>query len=109
MEVKIKSEDVKNRTREYEISGDISVQNIDLLAAKMKDSVASCDVLTVNLKQITGFDVAAFQFFYSLKNSFVRDKKKLTVKCGLSNEVSQLLSNCGIKDLADVLSVKQEN
>ncbi|MBQ3656712.1 MAG: STAS domain-containing protein [Bacteroidales bacterium] len=109
MEVKIKSEDVKNRKREYEISGDISVQNIDLLAAKMKDAVSACDVLTVNLKQITGFDVAAFQFFYSLKNSFIRDKKCLTVKCGLSNEVSQLLLNCGIKDLAETLSYKNEN
>jgi anti-anti-sigma regulatory factor len=108
MEVKIKSEDVKTRTREYEISGEISVQNIDELAAKMRDCVSACDNLTVNLRQITGFDVAAFQFFYSLKNSFIRDKKKLTVKSDLSKETAQLLQNCGIRDLSSVLSIKSE-
>ncbi|MBQ1698574.1 MAG: STAS domain-containing protein [Bacteroidales bacterium] len=104
MEYKLKTDDVKRRYREYEITGDVSVQNIEPLMAEMKDSVASCDELVINLTGITEFDTAALQLFYSIKNSFVRDKKRLQVTCDLAPEVSQLLGNCGIVDLAKVLS-----
>ncbi len=109
MDVKLKAEDSKKRMREYDISGEITLQTIEELSLKLKDCVISCDDLTINLKQITGFDVAAFQFFYSLKNSFIRDKKKLLVNCSLSEEVTQLLKNCGIEDLKSVLSIKRED
>jgi ABC-type transporter Mla MlaB component len=104
MEVKIKADDVKKRYREYEISGDISVQNIEDLSQKMKNCTQDCDELNISLTKITGFDTAAFQFFYALKNSFIRDRKKLTVSCNLSSETAQLLKNCGISDLSSVLS-----
>lgn len=107
MEFRLKTDDVKRRYREYEVSGDISVQNIEALVEGMRDCVAECDELVVNLNQITGFDVAAFQFFVSLKNSFIRDKKKLRVTCSLDSGVEQLLANCGVSDLAEALSVQE--
>jgi ABC-type transporter Mla MlaB component len=108
MEYKLKTDDVKRRYREYEISGDVSVKSIEPLLGEMKDSVASCDELVVNFVGITEFDTSALQFFYAVKNSFVRDKKKLRVTCDLAPEVSQLLANCGVSDLAGVLSIKNE-
>ena len=108
MEYKLKTDDVKRRYREYEISGDVSVKSIEPFLGEMKDSVASCDELVVNFVGITEFDTSALQFFYAVKNSFVRDKKKLRVTCDLAPEVSQLLANCGVSDLAGVLSIKDE-
>ncbi|MCQ2253632.1 MAG: STAS domain-containing protein [Bacteroidales bacterium] len=108
MEYTIKTDDVKGRFREYEISGDISVQNIEQLMESMSDCVEKCDSMTINLNQITGFDTAAFQFFCSLRNSFDRDKKTLKVHCTLSQETAQLLSNCGISDLPKFLSTQEE-
>ena len=104
MEYKLKTDDVKRRFREYEVSGDVSVQNIEPLVAEMRDCMASCDELCINLVGITEFDTAALQFFYAVKNSFVRDRKKIRITCDLAPEVSQLLSNCGVSDLAQVLS-----
>ncbi len=108
MEFRLKTDDVKRRLREYEVSGDISVQNIESLVDGMRDCVAECDELVVDLRQITGFDAAAFQFFISLKNSFIRDKKKMRVTCSLDPAVSQLLANCGISDLAQMLSIEED-
>lgn len=105
MEFRVKTDDVKKRYREYEIAGDISVQNIEQLVDGMRGCVQDCDELHVDLRQITGFDAAAFQFFISLKNSFVRDRKKLRVSCKLDPAVAQLLANCGIPDLAATLSI----
>ena len=90
------------------MTGDVSVQNIEPLIGEMKESVASCDELCINLVGITEFDTAALQFFYAVKNSFVRDRKKLRVTCDLSPEVTQLLANCGVSDLAQVLSFNME-
>ncbi|MBQ4408364.1 MAG: STAS domain-containing protein [Bacteroidales bacterium] len=104
MEYKLKTDDVKRRFREYEVSGDVTVQNLEPLVAEMKDCVSSCDELCINLVGITEFDTSALQFFYAVKNSFVRDRKKLRVTCDLAPEVSQLLANCGVTDLAHVLS-----
>ena len=108
MEYKLKTDDVKRRYREYEVSGDVSVKSIESLLGEMKECVASCDELVVNFVGITEFDVSALQLFYAVKNSFVRDKKKLRVTCDLAPEVSQLLANCGVSDLAGVLSIKDE-
>lgn len=108
MEWKLKTDDVKKHYREYDISGDISVQNIEVLVDEMKTCITDCDHLVLNFRGITGFDTAAFQFFYSLKNSFVRDKKKLVANCNLSAEVKQLLKNVGIEDLAQVISFDSE-
>jgi ABC-type transporter Mla MlaB component len=108
MEYKLKTDDVKRRYREYDVTGDVSVQNIEPLVDEMKDCVASCDELCINLVGITEFDTAALQFFYAVKNSFVRDRKKLRVTCDLSPEVSQLLANCGVSDLAQVLSFSMD-
>lgn len=108
MEYKLKVDDVKKHYREYEMSGDISVQNLESLVLEFKGCIADCDELLINMKKISGFDTAAFQFFYSLKNSFIRDKKKLTVNAELLPEVSQLLSNCGIGNLSEVLSIKDD-
>ena len=108
MEYKLKTDDVKRRFREYEVTGDVSVQNIEPLIGEMKESVASCDELCINLVGITEFDTAALQFFYAVKNSFVRDRKKLRVTCDLSPEVTQLLANCGVSDLAQVLSFNMD-
>ena len=104
MEYKLKTDDVKRRFREYEVSGEVSVQNLEPLVEEMKDCVSSCDELSINLVGITEFDTSALQFFYAVKNSFVRDRKKLRVSCDLAPEVSQLLANCGVTDLAHVLS-----
>ncbi|MBO7438929.1 MAG: STAS domain-containing protein [Bacteroidales bacterium] len=104
MEYKLKTDDVKRRFREYEVSGDVSVQNLEPFVEEMKDCVSSCDELSINLVGITEFDTSALQFFYAVKNSFVRDRKKLRVSCDLAPEVSQLLANCGVTDLAHVLS-----
>ena len=106
MEVKIKVDDVKKHYREYEISGDISVQNIEELSQKMKNCVQDCEEINIALSKITSFDTAAFQFFYALKNSFIRDRKKLTVSCDFSPETAQLLRNCGFDDLSAVLSTE---
>jgi ABC-type transporter Mla MlaB component len=108
MEYKLKTDDVKRRYREYEISGEISVQNIEPLLDEMKNCVASCDELALNFVGVTEFDTSALQLFYAIKNSFIRDKKKLRVTCDLSPEVKQLLANCGVYDLAGVLSVSGE-
>lgn len=108
MEYKLKTDDVKRRYREYDVTGDVSVQNIEPLMAEMKDCVASCDELCVNLVGITEFDTSALQLFYAVKNSFVRDRKKFRVTCDLAPEVTQLLSNCGVSDLAQVLSFGAE-
>ena len=104
MEYKLKTDDVKRRYREYDVTGDISVQNIEPLLGEMKDCVASCDELCINLVGITEFDTSALQLFYAVKNSFVRDKKTMRVTCDLAPEVAQLLANCGVGDLAKVLS-----
>ncbi|MBQ3690001.1 MAG: STAS domain-containing protein [Bacteroidales bacterium] len=109
MEFKIKTDDVKKHYREYDISGDVSVQNIEDILSEMKNTITECDSLRINLNRITGFDTAALQFFYSLKNSFIREKKKFTVHCDLSEQVKQLLHNCGIDDLAKVLSIDTQN
>ena len=108
MEYKLKTDDVKRRYREYEISGEISVQNIEPLLDEMKNCVTSCDELALNFVGVTEFDTSALQLFYAIKNSFIRDKKKLRVTCDLSPEVKQLLANCGVYDLAGVLSVSGE-
>ncbi len=108
MEFKLKTDDVKKRYREYDVTGDVSVQNIEPLLAEMKDCVAHCDELTVNFVAVTEFDTSALQMFYSIKNSFVRDKKKFKVTCDLAPEVVKLLSNCGVDDLAKVLSAGVE-
>ncbi len=104
MEFRLKIDDPNRRCREYEVTGDISIQNVETLVDALKDCVAECDELSFSLVGITDFDVAAFQLFMSLRNSFVRDKKKFTVSCDLSPEVEQLLSNCGISNLAEALS-----
>ncbi|MCR5454736.1 MAG: hypothetical protein K6F33_07105 [Bacteroidales bacterium] len=108
MEYKLKTDDVKRRYREYDISGDISVKSVETLFDEMKDCIASCDELSINFVDVSEFDISALQFFYALKNSFVRDKKKLHVTCDLSPDAAQLLANCGVADLAGVLSVKSE-
>jgi ABC-type transporter Mla MlaB component len=108
MEYRLKTDDVKRRYREYEITGDVSVQNIEPLMEEMKDCVASCDEVAFSFVGITEFDTAALQLFYSVKNSFVRDKKKVRVTCDLSPEVATLLGNCGVDDLAKVLSFGAE-
>jgi len=105
MEFRLKIDDPNRRYREYEVAGDVSIQNIEALVEAMGDCVSECDELSISLVGITDFDVAAFQFFMSLKNSFVRDKKKMTVVCDLSPEVAQLLANCGIGDLGATLSI----
>ena len=104
MEYRLKTDDVKRRFREYEVTGDVSVQNIEPLVAEMKDCVSSCDELAISFVGITEFDIAALQLFYSVKNSFVRDRKTMRVTCDLAPEVAQLLANCGVGDLAKVLS-----
>ncbi len=104
MEFRLKIDDPGRRYREYEVSGDVLIQNIESLVDAMKDCVVECDELAISLTGITDFDVAAFQFFMSLRNSFVRDKKKVTVSCDITPEVQQLLQNCGISDLAAALS-----
>ncbi len=108
MEYKLKTDDVKRRYREYDISGDISVKSVESLLGEMKDCIVSCDELSINFVDVSEFDISALQFFYALKNSFVRDKKKLRITCDLTPEASQLLANCGVADLASVLSVKAE-
>lgn len=108
MEYKLKTDDVKRRYREYDISGDISVKSIESLLSEMKDCVASCDEVAINFVDISEFDISALQFFYAVKNSFVRDKKTLRITCDLAPEAAQLLANCGVADLASVLSVKVE-
>jgi len=105
MEFKLKTNDVKNRFREYDISGDITVQNIEPLMAEMADCVKECDDLAINLVQVGSFDTSALQLFYSIKNSFIRDKKKLKVTCNLSAEAEQLLANCGVTELDKLLSI----
>ena len=59
MEYKLKTDDVKRRFREYEVSGDVSVQNLEPLVEEMKDCVSSCDELSINLVGITEFDTSA--------------------------------------------------
>lgn len=105
MEFKVKIDDVKNRRREYEIKGEISLQNMENLVEEIKNSLPKYDDFTLNLKSLTGFDTAAFQFFYSLKNSCVRDKKKLKVTCETDENTTKLLENCGITNLSQVLSI----
>ncbi len=107
MEFKVKIDDVKNRHREYEIKGEISLQNIENLVEEMKNCLPKYDDITLNLKEITGFDTAAFQFFYSIKNSCIRDKKRLKVTCEIDNDTSKLLENCGITNLSKILSISE--
>ena len=108
MDIKLKINDVKNHRCEYDISGEISVQNVKTIMDEFSKTLPDCTDLTINLKKTEGFDTAAFQMFYSVKNSFVRDKKQLKVTCELSDETATLLSHCGLNDLASVLSIPPE-
>ncbi len=105
MDIKLKINDVKNHKCEYDITGEISVQNVSAIMAEFAKTLPDCTDLTINLRKTDGFDTAAFQMFYSIKNSFVRDKKQLKVTCELSDETTALLSHCGINNLAEVLSI----
>ncbi|MCQ2975693.1 MAG: hypothetical protein MJ211_12900 [Bacteroidales bacterium] len=106
MEIKLKIDDQKNHRREYDISGDISLQNINIIVDDFKKVLPDCTDLTINLKNITGFDTAAFQLFYSIKNSFIRDKKKYKVTCSINEETQTVLNHSGIDNLAAILSIQ---
>ncbi|MBR4215874.1 MAG: anti-sigma factor antagonist [Bacteroidales bacterium] len=105
MEIKLKINDVKNHRCEYDITGEISVQNVSTIMEEFAKTLSDCTDLTINLRKTDGFDTAAFQMFYSVKNSFVRDKKQLKVTCDLSEDTAALLAHCGINNLAEVLSI----
>jgi len=106
MEIKLKVNDVKSHKCEYDIIGEISVQNVSAIMDELSKILPDCTDLTINLKKTDGFDTAAFQMFYSIKNSFVRDKKQLKVTCDLNDDTATLLSHCGIENLAEVLSIE---
>lgn len=105
MEIKLRNNDIKNHKCEYDITGDISVQHVGEIMEEFAKTLPDCTSLVINLKKIEGFDTAAFQLFYSVKNSFVRDKKQLKVTCDLNDDTAALLAHCGIENLAEVLSI----
>lgn len=96
MEIKIAEDNKSLKKRRYDISGELTIQTIKPLYEELKNCIGDYDCLTINLIKITGFDTSAFQMLYSLKNTFLRDKKVLTVNCDFSAEIVKLLENCGI-------------
>ena len=54
MDIKLKINDVKNHRCEYDISGEISVQNVKTIMDEFSKTLPDCTDLTINLKKVEG-------------------------------------------------------
>lgn len=103
MEIKILEDNQETKYRSIEISGEIKLEDF-VSNDSFKEELLSLNSLKIKLKNIPNLEPAGFEFFYALKNSYLRDKKSLVVSASFTDEMSVLLERCGLKDIEKILS-----
>ncbi len=77
------------------LGGDLSVNHIDELTEKFKQTEKDFNEFEININEVTSFDLATVQLLLTLKKTFDKHKKKIRFKLELPKETWELLETTG--------------
>lgn len=94
--VKISATGKKKNTLRIAISDSLTIDITKTVKEKLISQIAQYQTIELDLIQLHNVDLSGVQLIIAIKNYCSKHKKELVTKADISEEISQLMENCGI-------------
>jgi len=78
------------------LQGDLTLPNLSEIYSELADSAMLYDDLEIIVRNAEGFDLAAFQLFYALKQTYIQRNKKLNFDIEIPADIKLIFEKAGI-------------
>lgn len=81
------------------IEGDFNLHNADEIKKQLLQNIKNAQLIAVNLKNITDFDLSSIQILFALHKTIKKLNKDITIDYQLPDELYAVINHCGYTKL----------
>lgn len=86
------------------IEGDFNLHNAEEIKQQLLQNVKNAQHITLDLKNITDFDLSSLQILFALHKTIKNSNKNITLNYQLPDELFSVINHCGYAKLLNEIN-----